>query len=446
MLEPLTYGAANLPASALDTSQPRREIATHKIAWALILGALTLTVFEGAIRKWLIGSAFQYSSYLVYFSKDLVFALILWLPRQRQLSAPLIGFRRWLVPGAFLLSCGALSSSLESISPSGAILTLRAALVLPLLAFLIPSRLRPTALFNLVWLLGILTIVNFALGTLQNQLPPSHPLNRYVTDSTDIATAPTGVRATGTFSYITGLAVFSTVGVWCGMVGLSLARNLRQQLFANLALAAGFACALVSVSRGPVIMGSLMLFVWLIRSGFWTDKKARSIAGAILLLVGAALSDLTATFRGLGEGLRLRAETSNDTVKERALGQFDEAFEALSRAPFGNGIGTEQVGRTAYSGALLSQTTFESQLPRIILELGIFGLAGFVMIGVGAIAALEHVQRRCSQRGERDAVLATQLFMIASFCSNIVFNHVASAFAWLIFTAVIAALPREEQN
>jgi hypothetical protein len=402
---------------------------------------LTLTVLEGAIRKWLIGSAFQLSSYLVYFSKDLAFALLLLLPRRGLPSAPLETFRLWLVPGSFLLICGAISSSLEIISPAGAILTLRAALILPLLAYFIPSRVRGIPLFWLVWLLGILTIVNFALGTLQNHLPPGHPLNRYVTDAAAIATSPTGVRATGTFSYITGMAVFSVVGVWCGMVGLSLARNISQQLFGGAALAAGLACGLASVSRGPMIMGALMLLLWLIFSGFWTNKKARTIAGTILLFAIAALSGLTTTFVDLGQGLRLRAETSNDTVKERALGQFDEAFDALNRAPFGSGIGTEQVGRSAYSGAQLANTTFESQLPRIILELGMLGLVGFVAIAIGTVAALQHAKRFCSSSGDRAALFATQLFMIASFCSNIVFNHVASAFAWLIFTAVIAAFP-----
>jgi hypothetical protein len=439
--QPLTYSAHSAAAVVLDFGRARRALHAQRIAWGLLLGALTLTVIEGALRKWLIGSAFQLSSYLVYFSKDLAFALILLLPRRGLPSPCLQTYRAWLVPGAFLLLCGVISSSLETVSPAGAILTLRAALVLPLLAFFIPPRLSGMRLTWLVWLLGILTIVNFTLGVLQNQLPPGHLLNRYVTDSAAIATSPTGVRATGTFSYITGMAVFSVVGVWCGMVGLSLARNIRQQLFAGAALAAGLACGLTSVSRGPMIMGALMLVSWLMLSGFWANKKARTIAGAILLIVVAALSGLTSTFADLGQGLMMRAETSNDTVKERALGQFDEAYQAINRAPFGSGIGTEQVGRSAYSGSLLANTTFESQLPRIILELGLLGLTGFAMIGIGAIAALEHAKRLCADRGERAALLATQLFMIASFCSNIVFNHVASAFAWMIFTAVMAALP-----
>ncbi|MGH7888105.1 MAG: O-antigen ligase family protein [Candidatus Binatia bacterium] len=446
MYEQLSSLANRATAAAIPVDRPRRSFGAQQVAWAILLTALTLTIVEGAIRKWLIGSAFQPSSYLAYFSKDIVFALLLFLPRQSHFSAPLEIFRRWLVPGCFLLICGVISSSLENISVAGTILTLRAALILPLLAFFIVSRLRGMPLSWVVCLLGIFTMVNFALGVYQNHLPASHALNRYATEAADIATSPTGVRATGTFSYITGLAVFSVVGVWSGMVCLSLARDLRQQIFGGAALVAGIACALASVSRGPILIAAIMLLVWLIFSGFWAGKKTRTIAAVIALFTIAVFLDLSAIFFNLGQELRLRAETSNDTVNERALAQFDEALEVLKLAPFGNGLGTEQVGRSAYSAGQLAQTTFESQLPRIILELGVLGLLGFMSIGAGAVAALPVAKRYCKSSDEKAALLATQLFLLSSLLSNIIFNHVASAFAWLIFTAVMAALPSERRE
>lgn len=421
------------------------KLGAQKIAWGILLTALTLTVIEGAIRKWLIGSAFQTSSYVAYFSKDIVFAFLLILPRRGRLSAPLEIYRRWLVPGCFLLICGVISSSLENLSVAGALLTLRAALILPLLAYFLISPVRGIPLSWVVCLLGVLTMANFALGVYQNQLPQSHILNRYAADVADIASSTTGVRATGTFSYITGMAVFSVVGVWCGMVCLSLAQNIRQQTFGGATLVAGIACGLASVSRGPILIAAIMLLVWLMFSGFWSGKKARTASGAIALFTIAVFLDLGATFFDLGQGLLLRAETSNDTVNERALAQFDEALDALKLAPFGNGLGTEQVGRTAYSSGLLAKTTFESQLPRLILELGVLGFLGFVSVCIGAVAALQATKRYCAGGGEKAALLATQLFLLASFFSNIIFNHVAAAFAWLIFTAVMAALPSERQ-
>lgn len=434
-------GATNLPSPAL---WPRRGALSHsQIAWTILLLALTLTVLEGAARKWLIGSTFGVAGYLAYFSKDILFAMLLLVPRQRQYSPPLATFHRWLVPGCFLVLCGGLTSSLEGIDGGGALLTLRAALILPVLAYLVIPRLRHLPLWSVVLILGLLAMANFALGVVQNQLPPTHALNRYATNATDIASSPTGVRATGTFSYITGLAVFSVVGVWAGMVGMSLARGVRQQIFSAASVLAGLACGLASVSRGPILTALIMLAIWLPLARIWSQRMARNAAAALFLLAGALATDLTTTFFQLGQGLFLRAESANDTVNERTWAQFDEALDALTLAPFGNGLGTEQVGRSAYSVGSLSNTTFESQLPRIILELGIIGLTGFVIVSLGAVAALQALKRRCANTSDQAVILATQLFLIASFFSNIIFNHVASAFAWIIFTAVMAALPEK---
>lgn len=425
--------------------RPRSGMRTQHFAWGIMLVALALTVLEGAARKWLIGSAFDSTSYLAYFSKDVAFGLLLLMPRRGGGEFHGEVFRRWLVPGCFLLITGAAGSSLESVDLGGSILTLRAVLLLPLLACFIMPRLRGMPLPWIVWTIGALTLINFVLGVYQNQLPASHVLNRYATDVMDIATSPSGVRATGTFSYITGMAVFSLVGVWCGMVGLSLARDIRQQIFGAATLVGGVACGLASVSRGPVLMAALMLVAWLTFSEFWASKKARALAGALLLLGGAAVFDLTSTIFDLGQGLRLRVESANDSVSDRALGQFDDALEAIGLAPFGSGLGTEQIGRSAFTMGMLANVTFESQLPRIVLELGVLGLIGFIVVSIGAVAALQASKRRCADGGEKAALLATQLFLIASFFSNIVFNHVASAFAWLIFTAVMAAFPAERR-
>lgn len=432
---------AQLPSPAL---WPRRRARrASQLALIVLLLSLSLTVLEGAARKWLIGSTFGFAGYLAYFSKDILFAMLLLVPRGRQFSQPLATFHRWLVPGCFLLICGIVTSSLEGISGGGAFLTLRAALILPVLAYLVIPRLRHLPLWSVVLILGLFAMANFALSVVQNQLPPAHILNRYATNATDIASSPTGVRATGTFSYITGLAVFSVVGVWAGMVGMSLARSVRQQIFSAAAALAGLACGLASVSRGPILTALVMLAIWLPLARIWSRRKMRIAVAAILLLAGALASDLTTTFFQLGQGLFLRAESANDTVNERTWAQFDEALDALALAPFGNGLGTEQVGRSAYSVGSLSSTTFESQLPRIILELGVIGLAGFVIVSLGALAALQAAKRRCAGANDRAVILATQLFLIASFFSNIIFNHVASAFAWIIFTAVMAALPEK---
>src|ERR1044071_1178386 len=93
-------------------------------SWWVLLTALALTVFEGAIRKWVIGSAFQFSSYLVYFSKDVVFALLLFFPVRGSFSAAQQTFGRWLVPGCFLLICGGLVGLTPEMNRAGTVATI----------------------------------------------------------------------------------------------------------------------------------------------------------------------------------------------------------------------------------------------------------------------------------------------------------------------------------
>jgi hypothetical protein len=406
--------------------------------WWVLLAAFALTVFEGAIRKWVIGSAFQFSSYLVYFSKDIVFAFLLLFPVRGASSVAQETFGRWLIPGCFLLICGGLSSITQEINLAGTMLTIRALLFLPVVAFMVAPRLRGMSLRSVALLLGLLTILNFALGVMQNHLLPQDVLNRYATDTPDISTTETGVRATGTFSYITGMGIISLVGVWAGIVYVSLGVNLRQQTLGWAVLACGFGCGLASVSRGPVLIGSIMILTWLLFSGAWASTKPRSVIAGILLLAILASVELTTTFFKLGQGLLLRAQTSSDTTHERGVGQFEEAVMALEMAPFGNGLGTEQIGRYHYSQREMANTTFESQWGRLILETGAFGLAGYLIMGAGAILALQVAKRYTTASGEIAALLATQLLFVAMFSTNLVFNHVASAFTWMIFAAVLA--------
>src|ERR1051325_2157421 len=414
-------------------------------SWWVLLTALALTVFEGAIRKWVIGSAFQFSAYLVYFSKDVVCALLLFFPVRGPFSAAQQTFGRWLVPGCFLLICGGLASLTQEINLAGTMLTIRALLFLPVVALLVAPRLRGMSLRSVALLLGLLTIFNFALGVMQNHMLPQDVVNRYATDTVEISTTETGVRATGTFSYITGMGIISVVGIWAGIVYVSLGVSLRQQMLGWAVLACGFGCGLASVSRGPVLIGSMMILAWIVFSGQWASTKRRSLIAGILFVGILAYFGIATTFLNLGEGLILRAQTSSDTTGERGVTQFEEALLTSKMAPFGNGLGPEQIGRYHYTQKEMTETTFESQWGRLILETGAFGLIGFLVLCTGAVVALETAKRETSAPGESAALFGTQLLFVGMFTTYLVFNHVASAFAWMILSAVLAAfVPRAE--
>jgi|ERR1051326_2194681 hypothetical protein len=409
-----------------------------RFAFVAILASLALTVFEGAIRKWIIGVDTSQVSYIVYFSKDIVFVSLFFLPVKKNSSSNLYVFNRWIMLGSFLFLSGALGSSAVAVNPVGGILTIRAAVFLPLLACGVLRRINGISLRSIAWLLAVFTLSNFILGVLQNHLPADNVLNRYASLSTDITELATGVRATGTFAYIAGMGVISVVGVWAGLVLLSLNSNQRDRLGGWVSVVSGFGCSLASVSRSPLLIGALMVLVWIVFNRIGFSSAIRIVITAALLYWTIVMLGLMPTFSELGDELMQRQETAGDSFNDRAFGQFQQAYEALMIAPFGNGLGTEQVAGNYYSSGNTGFTTYETQMPRIIMETGILGIVGFLVICGSTIYCLQLAKKTSTARSDKSILLVTQVFLISMFYTNVIFNHTASSFVWLIFVIVMS--------
>ena len=433
-----------MPASAktewIGAAVTERLPARQRTALYLFSAALAAAVLEGAARKWGVGSETGLGSYLFYFSKDIAFGALLLLSPRAGESAVAERFRSWLVPGCALVLAGALLSTWAGrMNFVGAMLSLRALVVLPVIAWLAVRRLAGLPLRYAAMLLGGLTILNYLLSTVQNQLPPDHILNRYVVSEAAVVAEQSGVRATGTFSYISGLSIMSSVGVWAGLVLLSVTRSKPMTIFGGVTLLAGFGCGLASISRAPVIVAGLMVAGWLLLSQS-ARSRVLSSAGVLGVAVGALLlTGQGSQLKRLWSGVAARHETASDTVHERAFGQFRELWEAAKTAPLGRGFGTEQVGGNYAVSGTMGFTNYESQFPRIVMESGILGFAGFSVVCAGALVSLRHARQAARSAAQQDALLATQLVLLTLFYTNVVFNHTASAFAWMLFAAVLAA-------
>jgi hypothetical protein len=410
------------------------------VQWLLVILALLLIVGEGAVRKWVGAFASGAPRNLAYFSKDIVFGLLLLLPFRGAKSAALVQFGHWLTVGTFLFLIGAALSCLFEVNIVGAFLTLRSAVALPVIAFFAIGRLRGLSVRLVAWFLASLTLLNFVLALVQNQLPYDHVLNQYAMKEEAVVTFGLGVRATGTFSYITGLGVMCTVGVWAGLALLSLSRRTMDQIAGYVALGAGFGCGLAAVSRGPVVTGVVMVLVWLVFSGIGRSVLGRRLLGAVLVSALVVGTGLSGTFSRLAQNIVDRHESADDTFQERGFGQFGEMTMAIGAAPFGRGLGTEQVGGNFARSGEMSFTNYESQLPRLVMESGILGLGGFLVVSAGALLALERARRDAATREESSLLLATQLLLLPILYGNIIYNHVASAFVWMIFAVVLSSV------
>jgi hypothetical protein len=281
-------------------------------------------------------------------------------------------FRRWLFIGGGLVALGGAIAACRSVNPVGAALTLRATIVLPAIACAAVPRLCGLKLLPVAASVGALTCVNCGLGILQNHLPADHLLNRYAGNETEVAVLESGVRATGTFAYITGLAVLSSVGIWAGLAMTSLAAEGLGMGAGAVTILASIGCGLASVSRGPLVVGAVLLASWAVfvsyRSGkllkpFWTSALI-TLAGLVLSLVPEARQMTLAVLE--------RHEQGEDTFQQRVFGQFSQAAAAAAIAPLGEGLGTEQVAGNYAAAGAMRFTTFEDQLPRLIFGDGRF--------------------------------------------------------------------------
>lgn len=436
------------PTRAKPLPSVRRDAPVKSVShrtWTLFGLALTLIVLEGAIRKWILNSESSFWAYLVYFSKDAAFAGLLLFPSLSPGSPALSRFRRWLVLGSAVFILGAGISLAHGLNAVGALLTVRATLLLPWLALFAAARLQRVHIRRIAALLGLLTTLNFALSTFQNRLPPDHFLNRYSATDSTVVVLDSGVRATGTFSYITGLGLISSVGVWAGLVLLSVARDGRWQIVGGLVIVAGFGCGLASISRGPLVINLAMLGLWLPLA--WRRVSLNGGAALVVLagIVFAAWgAGLLPEMARMAKAVVARHQTAEDTVWGRTFFQLIEGTAAAVHAPFGTGLGTEQTGGNYALNRVRSFTTFENQLPRLVLETGVLGLMGFVLICGGAIASLQLAKRRVRDPGLSAALLATQLLLLPLFYANVVFNHTGSAFAWMLFAAALCQVGRDK--
>lgn len=359
-------------------------------------------------------------------------------------SPSLEELRKWGLPALGLIGCGGVLSLIGGVNAVGAVLTLRALLVLPVLGYLYAGWSgKRFPLLGFAFVGVVLGVGNGILGLIQSGLPSSHFINKYAADEMFVVELASGVRATGTFAYITGLGVASAMGVWAGMVMISLARSKWQLVWGVVGIFGGTACAFASISRGTVVTAIAMLGLWALSSVRASRLMVKGVlvAGAVGLVLLLISPDLAERFTNVGLGVFDRFESAGDNNTQRAVGQWSEMWEAVMQTPFGNGLGTEQVGGNVATKGVASFTTYESQFPRLVVELGVLGFAGFMTMVAAVVMGLQRMKHGPGGARWDMVVTATQVFLLGQFYTNVAFNHTASTFVWIIVAGVFAAEP-----
>ena len=271
--------------------------------------------------------------------------------------------------------------------------------------------------------------------------PPNAWINLYSTEGEGIATSGISerVRATGTFSYISGLGEFASLAVWAGLVAFSISKNARGRLFGYAGLIAGLVCTFVTVSRAVAVISLAIIAVWAVFGGQLGRKMQSAFVICIVALSAAMASGYWEQASEIGATVYIRHESQDtDTFAYRLWYQFVMPMDALVVAPMGNGIGTEQAGRAASAESVRAGSTYESPWGRTIMELGIAGLLGFlVTLGI-AFAPWRAALKALPSGGGRSALVATGAALFTRAALGFQFNHVAAYFFWAMTACVIA--------
>ena len=406
-------------------------------------------IFEGAARKWLLPTEFPEVSYIAYLSKFIVFWLICFtVPASAPASRSLYEWRKFLLIGLAMLIAGALVSAISGFSVAGGFLTIVMVVAGPVLAYLATPKIRMANLRQVLRWIAVMSLFPAVLGLIQFELPVTHVLNKYVGDSswTDVITDLGRVRATGTFSFISGMTAITVLSIWSGMSLRALSTNVRDQTLGLVAVVGGFTSGLAALSRSAVFMGLVLVAVRLLFVG-----RDRSLL--ILIVVGVlgygylsidrptSQTELEVT---LASGVFIRHSRS-DSVLDRFSSWGAQLSDAVDEVPFGNGFGVNQIGGRAVETGRRVLLSYEAELARLVAEVGVLGVLGVLIVRIGLLLVLFRAWQDMVNSPARDALLLSIAALSLFFVSNTAFNHVAAGFVWPIAAIALSWASSEEK-
>ena len=408
----------------------------------LVIAVFFCGIFEGAARKWFLPPEIPEYAYIAYLSKFITFWLVcIAVPAPIAAFRSLFEFRGYLQAGLVMVFCGALLSAVAGFSVSGGVLTIVMVVAGPVLAYSAASRIRAADIEQVLQWIAVMSLFPAVLGLVQFELPVTHVLNKYLGDTgwTQIITDLGRVRATGTFSFISGMTAMTVVSIWAGMSLRTLSASIRDRILGLAAIAAGLTCGFAALSRSAVFLGLALVAVRLVFVG--RDRQL-----LILIIVGAlgysylninrptTQMELEVT---LTSGVFVRHSRS-DSVMDRLGSWGSQLADASESVPLGNGFGMNQIGGRAVDTGRRVLVSYEAELARLVAEIGLLGVVGVLVIRIGLLLALFHAWREMVESPTRDALLLSIVTLSLFFVSNTAFNHVAAGFVWPIAGIALA--------
>lgn len=408
-----------------------------------VYAAMIVALFEGAIRKWI----FPQGSELVYFFKD----IILFGAYLKFFLFPDPDIRAWRVRGPstlitivciVLFMFGALNPNIGSILLAG--YGLKIYLWYIPLSFMVPLLFRnEEEMTKMLFRYSLFAIPICLLGAAQFVAGPGSWLNVYAsTDYVELQVATFGAgqegtaRITGTFSYISGHAVFVQFFFMLSL-GLLTGINDRRRwvlLLGNLPLLV--ANGLMAGSRGAVYS---MLIVGAIMGATSTvSKLGKSRSSLPYLLLGAAMImiGVNVFFIKALKAFETRRIYSEDTTLGRMMYPVNSVMEAAKEVDLmGFGIGMSHPASMAMRRALKIDPpkkrcpVYDAETGQVLAELGWPGFLIWYVFRIMMIWQCWVAFRYSPPSMFRALALGFFCYELLLMPASFILNHTANVFA-----------------
>ena len=413
-----------------------------KNARALVFFFWTLMIFEGMVRKWIFPSL---STHLQV-TRDFLPCIALFVYFANEPSKNTL--KKIMPSGVILLILmlyvvTAFIATVNSAQYSVAIplLGLRTHFAYFPLAILTPLLLSNLEVVENFFLkLAVMSVPAGFLAIYQSTQPSSSWINIYGTGEEAMAMFGEQllVRATGTFSYITGMGYYAQFSALSCFYLLITTRNKQVRNFSAFAMAvaimAGFSTGSRAVIYGMILQFFLMIILCpRIILILLKIVRINIIVIGILFVVMAYFgqSQITAFFE--------RASTVSDDTGWRLADGLLEWIDILEQYPFGRGIGTGHQQASTFIGG---EGGFDSQLPeselsRVAMELGVIGFVAFLLFRFGILFYSLKIISSLNKNFEKKILGAFAFsYFIILFVGG-VFSPIANAIFWFSIGLII---------
>lgn len=412
---------------------------TFRSVWfALLLGAICL---EGLGRRYLPAVP----ATVFYFAKDVV--LIIGLIRfriNRDVKKVFASLYGGFVP---FLKLALLWSLVEIVNPDQQSLVLgllgfRAYWFWWIAPFVVASvLLDPVVRRKVVVLWAAVTTIVAVLAIFQFGAPVDDSVNTYsIVDGHEALAAAiptTGrVRVASTFSYLSGFTDFATlVPVLLLSIGLG-EKNRRTRLAALIATLLIAAALPMSGSRGPFILSLILCTMVAWRAGLIFTPVGRRV---IMLAVAAGFISVYVYPDALqGTMDRFQGDDTNDRAAEFFTILPPVALMRYNDYPvFGIGTGMVQNYRHQFGVNPETSAGAESEVSRILVELGVGGYLLIWIAKLGLAVALWRSSKVLKKAGRRAASAAALAYALLGFYGSLVFDHIYASLFFVGFGFIL---------